>query len=75
MNTDIPYAIFQWIVDNPWIFWLWLAATLIATALRAGYPKAEERPRWIVMILAVVDLLQGNLSGPVKLFVNRGKTT
>ena len=65
--TELPYAVLQFLVDNPWIVWVWLGATVVAVGLRAAYPETEARPRWIKALLAVVDLLQGNLSGPVKL--------
>lgn len=71
--TDVPFAILQFLVDHPEVVWVYLAAMLVAVALRAAYPETEARPRWIRALLAVVDLLQLNLSGPAKLFVNAKK--
>ena len=53
--------------EYPWLIHVWLGATILATALRAAYPVTEERPRWIVALLAITDLVQLNPSGPVKL--------
>ena len=66
-GTDVPFAVLQFLVDNPWIVWVWIGATLAAVGLRAAYPETEERPRWLKALLAIVDVLQLNLSGPVKL--------
>ena len=71
MSHDLPFAILQFLVDNPWIVWVMLFATVAAVGLRAAYPETEARPRWCVAALAIVDLLQLNLSGPVKLLVSK----
>lgn len=65
--SDVPFAIHQFLVDNPWLVVVWLVATLAAVGLRAAYPETEARPRWLKAVLAIVDVLQLNLSGPVKL--------
>ena len=71
--SDVPFAILQFLVDNPWLVVVWLVATLAAVGLRAAYPETEARPRWLKAVLAIVDVLQLNLSGPVKLLANRAK--
>lgn len=71
--SEIPYAILQFLVDNPWVVYVWIGATVIAVALRAAYPETEARPRWVKALLAVVDLAQLNLSGPAKLIANKVK--
>ena len=73
-GTDIPYAILQWLIDNPWAIWVYLGAMAFAVALRAGWPDPTARPRWVIMALAVLDLLQLNPSGPLKLLVNKSQT-
>jgi cell shape-determining protein MreD len=69
--TDAIIGLLQ---QYPWLIWSYLIATLLATALRAGWPETSERPRWVVMILAIVDLMQLNLSGPAKLISNKAQT-
>jgi hypothetical protein len=69
--TNVPFGVFQWLIDNPWVFWVWVAAGVIAVGIRAAYPKAEERPRLIVFLLAVIDILQTNWSGPIKLLLQK----
>lgn len=71
--TEVPFAFFQFLIDNPWIFYIWLFATVVAVGLRAAYPETEERPRFVRAILAVVDVLQLNLSGPAKLLAAKAK--
>lgn len=72
--SEIPYAILQFLVDHPEIVWIWLGATIVAVGLRAAYPETEARPRWIRAVLAIVDLLQVNLSGPAKLLASKKPT-
>jgi len=60
-------AIIHTLQDYPWLPWVWLVATLAATAIRVGWPEERDRPRWMVALLAVCDVLQANLSGPAKL--------
>ena len=71
--NEVPYAILQFLVDYPFLVWVWLGATVGAVVLRAMYPETSERPRWVVGILALTDLLQLNLSGPTKLLAAKGK--
>lgn len=61
---------------HPWLIWSYAGAMLLATGLRATWDVTEERPRIVRFVLAVVDLLQLNISGPVKLVSNqiKGKT-
>lgn len=73
MPTDLPYAVLQFLVDNPWVVWVWIGATVIATGLRAAYDVETERPRWVKFLLAVLDVLQFNLSGPAKLISSQIK--
>ena len=44
---------------------------VLATVLRATWPVEAERPKWLVAVLALIDLLQLNFSGPVKLLVKK----
>lgn len=69
--TDAIIGLLQ---QYPWLIWSYLAAMVIATVLRAGWPEASERPRWVVMLLALCDFAQLNLSGPTKLIVQKNKT-
>ena len=73
MNTDIPYAILQWLVDNPWAVWVWIGATALSTALRATWNVTETRPKWVVFVLALLDIGQLNISGPIKLLATKAK--
>lgn len=57
--------------NAPWLPWAWLFATLAATFVRAAFPHESDRPRWLVGLLAVLDLAQFNPSGPVKLLVQK----
>lgn len=61
---------------HPWVIWVWLGASVAAIGLRAAWDVTEERPRIVRFILAIVDFLQLNFSGPVKLVSNqiKGKT-
>lgn len=69
--TDAIIGLLQ---SNPWVLYVYLGAMVVAVALRAGFPESEARPRWVLMALAVADLLQLNLSGPAKLIVNHAQT-
>ena len=71
--NEIPYAILQFLADNPWLVYVYIGAMVVAVALRAAWDVTEERPRWVRAILAVTDLLQLNLSGPAKLLANKVK--
>ena len=59
-----------------WIIWVYLGAMVIAVGLRATWDVSEERPRVVRFILAIVDFMQLNFSGPAKLVSNqiKGKT-
>lgn len=57
----------------PWLIYVWLGASLLAVALRAAWDVTEERPRWVKAVLAVVDFMQLNFSGPAKLVSNQLK--
>lgn len=69
--TDAIIGLLQ---ANPWMIWVYLCAAVAAVVLRAGWPESESRPRWVVMVLALADLVQLNLSGPAKLIVNHAQT-
>lgn len=69
--TDAIISILQ---GNPWLIYVYLVALVAAVVLRAGWPEATERPRWVTMVLAACDLVQLNLSGPAKLIVNHAQT-
>lgn len=71
--NEIPFAILQFLIDNPWLIWVYLGAMVLAVALRAAWDVTEERPRWVRAVLAITDLLQLNLSGPAKLLANKAK--
>lgn len=73
MNTDLPFAILQFLVDNPWIVWLWLGATVTTAGLRSAYDIEADRPRWVKFLITVLDILQFNLSGPAKLISSQIK--
>ena len=62
--------------EYPAIVWVYLGAMLLAVGLRATWDVSEERPRIVRFILAIVDFMQLNFSGPVKLVSNqiKGKT-
>lgn len=61
---------------HPWILWVYIGAMIVAVGLRATWDVTEERPRVVRFILAIVDFMQLNFSGPVKLVSNqiKGKT-
>lgn len=67
-------AIIELLRANPWLIYVYLGAMLLAVVLRAGWPEATERPRWVTMTLAACDLVQLNISGPAKLIVNHAQT-
>ena len=71
--SEAPFTILQFLVDNPWLVYVWLLATVVAVGIRAAYPETEARPKWVKALLAVVDLAQLNLSGPAKLIANKVK--
>ena len=75
-GTDLPFAILQFLVDHPWLIWVYIGAMVVAVGLRAAWDVTEERPRIVRFILAIVDFMQLNFSGPVKLVSNqiKGKT-
>ncbi len=62
--------------DYPAIVWIYLGAMVLAVGLRATWDVSEERPRIVRFVLAIVDFMQLNFSGPVKLVSNqiKGKT-
>lgn len=64
------------LTSYPWIIWVYFGAMVLAVGLRATWDVSEERPRIVRFILAVVDFMQLNFSGPVKLVSNqiKGKT-
>ena len=66
----------SFLTTYPWIIWVYLGAMVIAVGLRATWDVSEERPRVVRFILAVVDFMQLNFSGPAKLVSNqiKGKT-
>lgn len=68
--------IVQMLKDYPYLVWVWLGASVAAIGLRSAWDVSEERPRVVRFILAVVDVLQLNFSGPIKLVSNqiKGKT-
>ena len=66
----------SFLTTYPWIIWVYLGAMVIAVGLRATWDVSEERPRVVRFILAIVDFMQLNFSGPAKLVSNqiKGKT-
>ena len=58
---------------NPWAIYAYLCAVLLAVGLRAAYDVTEERPKIVKFVLAIVDLVQLNLSGPAKIISNQFK--
>lgn len=62
--TDL---VIQILTAHPWLIYSFIGASLLAAGIRAAYPVSEERPRWIVFALAIIDAAQLNISGPVKL--------
>ena len=59
--------VIETLTAHPWLIWTYLGAMLIAAGLRAAWDVTEERPRIVKFVLAVIDLLQLNISGPAKL--------
>lgn len=57
----------------PWIIWVYIGAMLLAVGLRATWDVSEERPRIVRFVLAIVDFMQLNFSGPAKLVSNQIK--
>lgn len=68
--NDFVIGILQ---SYPWIVWVWLGASVVAIGLRAAYNDSADRPRLVVAILAVIDFLQLNFSGPAKLISTQVK--
>ena len=66
-------ALVSLLQNYPWAVYVWLGATVLAVGLRAAWPSETERPRWLVMVLAIVDIVQMNWSGPAKLLVLKAK--
>ena len=68
--------IIQTLQSHPWILWVYFGAMLLAVGLRATSDVSEERPRIVRFVLAIVDFMQLNFSGPAKLVSNqiKGKT-
>ena len=69
MTDALGTFVIKTITEYPWIVWTYLFGFVGATVLRAGWPNETDRPRWVVMLLALADIFQANLSGPVKLLV------
>lgn len=68
--------VINFLVAYPWVIWVYIGAMLVAVGLRATWDVTEERPRIVRFVLAIVDFMQLNFSGPVKLVSNqiKGKT-
>ena len=68
--------VISFLTSYPFVIWVYLGAMLLAVGLRATWDVSEERPRIVRFILAIVDFMQLNFSGPVKLVSNqiKGKT-
>lgn len=65
--------VIQTLTAHPWVIWVYFGAMLLAVGLRAAWDVTEERPRVVRFVLAVIDLLQLNFSGPAKLVSNQIK--
>jgi len=65
--------IIEFLKANPWAIYSYVGAMLVAAGLRAAWDITEERPRIVRFVLAIVDLAQLNISGPVKLAANQFK--
>ena len=59
--------VIEFLTKFPWVIWVYVGAMLLAVGLRATWDVAEERPRVVRFLLAIVDFLQLNFSGPAKL--------
>lgn len=72
----MPDFVIDLLKAHPWLIWSYFGAMLAAAGLRAAWDVSEERPRIVRFILAIVDILQLNISGPIKLVSNqiKGKT-
>ena len=68
--------VISFLTSYPWVIWVYLGSMLLAVGLRATWDVSEERPRIVRFILAIVDFMQLNFSGPAKLVSNqiKGKT-
>lgn len=72
----MPEFVVETLKAHPWMIWAYIGAAMTAAGLRATWDVTEERPRVVRFILAIVDIIQLNISGPVKLVSNqiKGKT-
>jgi len=65
--------VIEFLRANPWAIYVYFGAMCLAVGLRAAYDVTEERPRIVKFIMAIVDLAQLNISGPVKIVSNQFK--
>lgn len=67
MTDDAGAWLINFLASYPWIIWVYVGATVVASVLRATWSDEATRPKAVVAILALCDILQLNVSGPVKL--------
>ena len=65
--------VIEFLRANPWAIYVYFGAMCLAVGLRAAYDVTEERPKIVKFVLAIVDLVQLNLSGPAKIISNQFK--
>ncbi len=66
METVLAEFVVNTVATFPWLIWVYAAGLLGATFIRGGWPEEEQRPAWMKGLLALFDICQLNLSGPVR---------
>lgn len=60
MNDPLASLAVEILTEYPWMVWTFLTGTLTSIFFRAAYPEPSDRPRWMVGLLAVCDVLAVN---------------
>jgi hypothetical protein len=74
MESAIAELLVNVITNWPWVVYIYIAGLLGTTFIRGGWPEEENRPRWMKGLLAMLDICQLNLSGPVRTAMSKKQT-
>jgi hypothetical protein len=66
METAVAELIVNVVTNWPWVIYVYATGFLGATFIRGAWPEEEQRAPWLRGVLADCDVLQLNLSGPVR---------
>ena len=60
MSDPVSALAVEVLQANPWMVWTFAAGTILSVFFRSAYPEPADRPRWMVGLLAVCDVLAVN---------------